>query len=141
MKAAIIYFREEQHEKLRQQAFDKRISINEVVRNAVDKYLNTPSVPPHREFIPRGYRIDKKTVEAQLPEDTKIVRTTHPVLDDSTPESLMGKCEVPNMSCRGFGKKYRIEYFDTEGLQKKEVYLCPEHAKKTREYAESMVEI
>src|SRR5439155_15404701 len=52
-----------------------------------------------------------------------------------------GKCQAPNGICRNLGYKYRIAFYDSEGLVKKELFLCEVHVKKAKEQDMEVVEI
>jgi hypothetical protein len=44
-----------------------------------------------------------------------------------------GKCQIPNGICRNLGYKYKIAFYDSEGLVKKDLFLCDLHVKKAKE--------
>ncbi len=56
------------------------------------------------------------------------------------PPKKQGCCNALQ-GCKAYGNLYRIEYYDSEGLAKKDVFLCPIHLKSTQANSESVTEL
>jgi antitoxin (DNA-binding transcriptional repressor) of toxin-antitoxin stability system len=46
---------------------------------------------------------------------------------------IQHKCDAPQINCRFPGELYEVQYQGEDSIIKKQVYLCPGHAKKARE--------
>lgn len=71
MKQTIIYFTDEQHEALRKKAFNDRSSITELVRIAVDNYLDQIPTKQKKtdEITKKSDKNTIKTVPGQIKSD------------------------------------------------------------------------
>lgn len=49
------------------------------------------------------------------------------------PPAKTARCQAPNSNCRNTGRKSIISFYQSEGENKKELFLCDLHVKKARE--------
>lgn len=101
-------------------------------------HLNTPA-PIFGTNI--QMRSPKPQGELRRRELLKAVGVGH--IPEKYPETFLAthRCEAPNTDCRFPGEPYIVVYQGEEGLIEKKVMLCPGHAQKAKETAESMVKV
>lgn len=61
-----------------------------------------------------------------------------PVEEVEEIEQPIGRCTPPRNQCRNFGNKYHVEYFDEDGLIRKDIYLCPIHLQLAKNQCEKV---
>jgi len=124
-----------------------KISITELQRNIGD--ISIRLIKGEEIILTRsGKDFAKLTpVESERPKSMQTVRNLRKVVkhiastvgaEEVTatihPQTAGRKCEAPFVNCRFAGDLYEIKYMDQDdGILTKQVWLCPGHAKKTRE--------
>ena len=145
MKQLILRVQPDLFQKIKQRAFEEEVSINKLLTGWIGKELE-PFDPTRNYPHPTIMSQKMKGVYKGLSEN--IIDITYPepvIIDDihakiKAQEEYARRCEAPNTSCHGEGKKYRIGFMTDEGIKKKELRLCPLHLKKARGECESVEE-
>ena len=130
-KQTLIYLSEQQHEALRDRAHEMRTSMSELIRGAVDAYLNGKALPIG---VHKGFPLPPERQD----ENKKLVKQPNITVESI---SVISKCEAPNTNCKFPGELYEVQFQTDEGLGKKKIYLCPGHAKKAQDTSESVVKL
>lgn len=79
-------------------------------------------VQAHRK---KGAKEKEKVEEFIDKIEQKIVVNPNVEPRDKIP--AIGRCQPPNGQCRMMGQLYHVEYYGTDGLVKKDLFLCTNH--------------
>lgn len=96
---------------------------------------------PKHLYKPRHY--GKITNIRAVEESSPVISGIKILENEDAMSDITGhKCEAPIGICRRVDSdQYMVEYFVDEGLEKRKVWLCPEHAKRTREAGQSIYKL